>query len=97
MEPWFEVKKQDVIALLDKRKDVFPWGDHPDEKYRCLVFFEDGTVSMTVDEFFENEGGNYECLRFYTTYIGDSIEDYKKLSEEELVSKAYNAWCGGAR
>ena len=38
MEDWFTVKKEDVIDELDKRKDCLPWGEHSDEKYRCLVF-----------------------------------------------------------
>lgn len=97
MEPWFDINKKDVIAVLEKRKYCFPWGDHPDEKYRCLVFWEDGAVFMTVDEFFEVDSETYECLRYYTTFIGNSIEDYNKLTEEELASKAYSAWCSGAR
>lgn len=97
MEPWFRVKEKDVIDLLDKRKDCFPWGIHPDEKYRCLVFREDGAIYMTVNEFRRIDSGTYECLRFYTAFIGNSMEDYTKLSEEELASKAYGAWCSGAR
>lgn len=97
MEPWFDINKKDVIAVLEKRKDRFPWGNHPDEQYSCLVFWEDGAVFMTVNEFFEVDPETYECLRYYTTFIGNSIEDYNKLTEEELASKAYSAWCSGAR
>lgn len=97
MEPWFEVKEKDVIEILEKRKDCFPWGEHPDETYRCLVFREDGVIRMTVDEFFKTDAETYECLRFYTEYIGNTIEDYKKLTEAEIASKAYRAWCSGAR
>ena len=97
MEPWFEVKKKDVIDVLDKWKDCFPWGDHPDEKYSCLVFWEDGIIRMTVHQFYEIGAETYECLRFYTTFIGNKMEDYINLTEEELASKAYSAWCSGAR
>ena len=97
MEPWFEIKKNDVIALLERRKDRLPWGNHPEEKYRCLVFWEDGVIRMTVDEFALVDETTYECLRFYTTFIGDSIEAYNKLSEDQLASLAYSAWCSGAR
>ena len=97
MDPWFKVKRKDVIAILEKRKDSFPWGDHPDEKYRCLVFREDDVIRMTVNEFHKIDFGTYECLRFYTTFIGNTIEDYNKLTEEEIASKAYSAWCSGAR
>lgn len=97
MEPWFQVRKKDVIDLLDNRKNCFPWGDHPEEKYRCLVFREDGVIRMTVDEFYEIDAQTYECLRYYTEFIGDTIEDYKKLSKEEIAAKAYRAWCSGAR
>jgi len=97
MEPWFEVKIEDVIAELEKRKDCMPWGEHPDEKYRCLVFREDGVVRMCVDEYYELDANTYECMRYYTTFIGNTIEDFNKLSEDELASKAYSAWCSGAR
>lgn len=97
MEPWFEVNKKDVIALLEKRKDRLPWGEHPDEKYCCLVFWEDGVIRMTVDEFYEADDSTYECLRFYTTYIGDTIEKFNSLTDDELASLAYSAWCSGAR
>lgn len=97
MEPWFEVNKKDVIDVLDKRKDCLPWGNHPDEKYQCLVFWDDGEIFMTVDEFYEIDSETYECMRYYTTIIGNTIEDYKKLTEEEIASKAYSAWCSGAR
>ncbi|MCQ2513031.1 MAG: hypothetical protein MJ092_06600 [Lachnospiraceae bacterium] len=52
---------------------------------------------MTVDEFYEKDTETYECLRFYTTFLGNSMEDYQNLSEEELASKAYRAWSSGAR
>lgn len=97
MEVWFEVKKKDIIDLLEKKKDCFPWGNHPDEKYRCLVFWEDGMIRMTVDEFYEKDVNTYECCRFYTNFLGDTIEEYRNMTEEQLASKAYNTWCSGAR
>lgn len=97
MEDWFAVKKKDVIAELEKRKDRLPWGEHPDEKYRCLIFWEEGVIRMCVDEYYELDADTYECLRYYTTFIGDKIEDYNNLSEDEMVSLAYGAWCSGAR
>lgn len=97
MEPWFTVQKKDVIAVLDKKKDRLPWGEHPDEKYHCLVFWDDGAVYMTVNEFYELDSQTYQCLRLYTDFIGKTIEDYTKLTEDALASKAYRAWCSGAR
>lgn len=97
MDPWFEVKKKDVIAVLEKRKGCFPWGGHPEEKYSCLVFWEDGVIRMTVDEFYELDEDTFECMRFYTDFIGNTLGDYTGLTEEELASKAYRAWCSGAR
>lgn len=67
------------------------------KKYRGLVFWEDGVIRITVDEFYEIDDETYECMRFYTESIGNSMEDYEKLTEEEIASKAYNAWCSGAR
>lgn len=67
------------------------------KKYRCLVFWEDGVIRITVDEFYEIDDETYECMRFYTEFIGNSMEYYEKLTEEEIASKAYNAWCSGAR
>lgn len=97
MEAWFDVNKSDVIALIEKRKDCMPWGEHPDEKYICLVFWEDGVIRMTVDEFFEVDENKYSCCRFFTTILADTLEEYENMSEEKFVSIAYNAWCTGAR
>lgn len=96
MEEWFEVKKENVIDILERTKAGFPWGEHPDEKYTCLVFYEDEVIRMTVDEFFEIDN-NYECCRYYTTILADSLEEYEKLTDEQISKKAYNAWCTGAR
>lgn len=97
MEPWFTVKKKDVIAVLKKSKGCAPWGGSADEKYACLVFWDDGAVYMTVNQFREVDADTYECLRFYTDYIGRTLEDYTNLTEEKLASAAYRAWCSGAR
>ena len=97
MEVWFSVRKKDVIALLEMRKDCFPWGDHPEEKYRCLVFREDGMICMTVDEFYEADGQSYECCRYYTTVAAETEDEFRVLTKEKLASMAYSAWCSGAR
>ena len=93
----FKVKKKDVIALLDKRKDIFPWGNNPDEKYKCLVFWKKNVICMTVNEFYKIDDETYECIHFYTTIVGKTLDEYDRLNEEELASIAYNAWCSGAR
>lgn len=95
--PWFRVPRKDVITLVEMRKDRHPWGDHPDEKYRCLIFHEDGVIRMTVDEFHKVDAHAYECCRFYTAKLCSTIEELKQLTEDELSSRAYNAWCSGAR
>ena len=97
MDAWFEIKKKDVIALLERRKDRSPWYIAPDEKYRCLVFWEDGIVRMTVNEFYEIDPDTYECCRFYTGKIGTTVEDFETMTEDQFVSAAYNFWCDGAR
>ena len=97
MEAWFAVKKESVIDILERKKDSFPWGEHPDEKYICLVFWDDDKIFMTVDEFFEVDAAEYECCRFYTTYVADNMEAYKSKTDSELSSLAYSAWCSGAR
>lgn len=97
MEVWFEVKKENVIELLERVKNGLPWGDHPDEKYSCLIFWEDGKISITVNEFYELDNGDYECCRYYTDIIANTIDEYNSLTDEKISSKAYNAWCSGAR
>jgi hypothetical protein len=69
MGDWINVKAKDVITILEKAKTGFPWGNYPNEKYRCLIFWYKNRINMTVNEF----------------------------SDEQLASKAYNAWCTGAR
>ena len=93
----FKVKKKDVIELLEKRKNGFPWGHCPNEKYKCLIFWENGVIFMTVNEFHEINSEAYECLRPYTVSIGGTLTDYEKLTEADIEIIAYNAWCTGAR
>lgn len=95
--PWFEVPRRDVIALVEMRKDRHPWGNHPDEKYRCLIFWEDSVIWMTVDEFHKVDAQTYEFCRFYTTRLCSTVEELNQMTEEELASRAYQAWCSGAR
>lgn len=97
MEPWFEVKKSDVIDLVTKRKNGLPWGDHPDETYSCLIFREDGVIRMTVNEFYKLDAQTYECCRFYTDILAGTLEEYRAMNPEQFAAKAYNAWCSGAR
>lgn len=97
MEAWFNVKKEDVIDILERTKDSFPWGDHPDEKYYCLIFYEDNIIRINVDMFYETEDGSYECCRYYTDKLADTISEYEKITDEQISIKAYNAWCSGAR
>lgn len=97
MEPWFEVKKSDVIDLVTKRKNGLPWGDHPDETYSCLIFREDGLIRMTVNEFYKLDAQTYECCRFYTGILAGTLEEYRAMNPEQFAAKAYNAWCSGAR
>lgn len=97
MEVWFDVDKKDVIEIVEKRKDCFPWGNQPDEKYSCLIFWEDGIIRMTVDEFFELDDNTFECCRYYTDRIADTLEEYKAITDEKFASAAYSAWCSGAR
>ena len=97
MEPWFEVKKSDVIDLVTRRKDGFPWGNHPDETYSCLVFWEDGVIRMTVNEFYKLDAYTFECCRFYTDTLAQTLEDYRIMNLEQFAAKAYRTWCSGAR
>ena len=97
MEVWFDVDKKDVIEIVEKRKDCFPWENHPDEKYSCLIFREDGIIRMTVNEFFELDDHTFECCRYYTDRIADTLEEYKAITDEKIALAAYSAWCSGAR
>lgn len=96
MDAWFEVDKKDVICVEKRRKTGRPWGDHPDETYAYLVFRDEGRILMVVNAF-HDRGGIYSCCRFYTEFLGNSEEEFRKLSEQDLAAKAYNAWCSGAR
>lgn len=97
MEPWFEVKTNDVIALVTKRKGCFPWGGRSDETYCCLVFWEDGVIRMTVNEFYRQNAHTFECCRFYTDTLAKTLEEYSAMPDEKFSAKAYSAWCSGAR
>lgn len=97
MEHWVCVKATDVINVFEKTKTGFPWGNYLNEKYRCLIFWYNNRIHMTVDEFYKSDETTYACCRFYTTELCHTIDEYKRLSDEQLSSKAYNAWCTDAR
>lgn len=75
MGDWINVKAKDVITILEKAKTGFPWGNYPDEKYRCLIFWYKNRINMTVNEFYNSNGETYSCCRFYTTELCLTIDD----------------------
>ena len=105
--PYYEVKKADVIALIEKRKDHYPWiisFEDPDrtfacreKTYRCLVYRHEGWIRLTVDEFREKDADSYECCRSYSGTIGKTLEDFTGMTEDRFEALAYNTWCNGAR
>ena len=97
MSDWFKVKAADVVELLERRKDRLPWGYHPEQIYRCLIFQKDGRFFMTVDQFRREENGSYACLRPYTAEIAETMENYRDMPDEAFVKKAYNTLMSGAR
>lgn len=94
---WYKIKEDNVIDIIEKRKDSLPWGNYPDKKCRCLIFWKDAKIFMTVDEFYKKEDNCYLCCKYYTSVIADSLDDYNTMPEEKFISKAYNTWMSGAR
>ena len=94
---WFEVQKKDVIAIVEKKKDRHPWYIDPNASYRCLIYrgSDSGEIFMTVDEFRTGDSG-YLCCPTYSTLLCRNIEEYRSLSEDTFVRKAYNTWMNGA-
>ena len=76
MGDWINVKAKDIITILEKAKTGFPWGNYPDEKYRCLIFWYKNRINMTVNEFYNSNGETYSCCRFYTTELCLTIDEY---------------------
>ena len=97
MEDWIHINTNDVISIFEKAKTGFPWGNYPNEKYRCLIFWYKNRINMTVNEFYNLNETTYSCCRTYTIAFCLTIDEYKKISDEQLAEKAYNAWCTGAR
>ena len=48
MEDWIHINTNDVISIFEKAKTGFPWGNYPNEKYRCLIFWYKNRINMTV-------------------------------------------------
>lgn len=95
---WYSyIDEKDVICELHRNKVDNPWGNYHNEQYHCLVYWEDGMIRMTVDEYHRMEDGKYKCCRPYSTVIGNKLEEFEEMSEEQISSKAYNTWCTGAR
>lgn len=97
MSDWQKVKAADVVELIERRKDRLPWGYHPEQIYRCLIFQKAGRIFMTVDQFRREENGGYACLHSYTAEIAETMEDYRDMPDEEFVKKACNTLMSGAR
>ncbi len=95
MADWL-VDQKDVLRLFTRKK-VWPWGYTGDEYYKCLVFQRDGYVWMTVEQFDETENHSYICWREYTGFIGGTLDEFMKESEQEQINLEYNIWCAGAR
>ena len=85
MGDWINVKAKDVITILEKAKTGFPWGNYPDEKYRCLIFWYKNRINMTVNEFYNSNGETYSCCRFYTTELCLTIDEYNKKDKDEQI------------
>lgn len=97
MEAWFKIKSTDVLEIIEKRKNCWPWGNYSDKKYKCLIFRKKGRILITVDEFYKENDNRYSCCSFYTAEIAETIDEYNNMTEEEFVAKAYNTWMSGAR
>lgn len=41
---WYMIKEDAVIDIIEKRKDRLPWGNYPNQKYRCLIFWKDEQI-----------------------------------------------------
>lgn len=94
---WYMIKEDAVIDIIEKRKDRLPWGNYPNQKYICLIFWKDEQIYMTVDTFYKDDDNCYLCCKYYTSVIAKSMDDYNSMPEEKFVLKAYNTWMTGAR
>ena len=41
---WYMIKEDAVIDIIEKRKDRLPWGNYPNQKYICLIFWKDEQI-----------------------------------------------------
>lgn len=84
-------------ACITKEK-TYPWGtDDLVKTYKCLVFWRSDRVYMCVERFVELSTNEYRCCPEYTWSIGQTLESFTEMSEQQFVDKAYNIWCNGAR
>ncbi len=91
------VIRDDVIACITKEK-TYPWGtDALVKTYKCLVFWRSDRVYMCVDCFVELPTNEYRCCPEYTRSIGETLESFTEMSEQQFVDEAYCIWCNGAR
>jgi hypothetical protein len=89
------IDKKDVICDVKKSK-TGDWGHNPDEFYYYIVYWHKGRIWITVNGFYPYND-RYHCERSYSRIIGDKIEDFENMTEAEITSEAYGAWCDGAR
>ena len=96
-------KRQRAIAAAMRKRNASR--DYDDDWYpvirddviACIVFWRSDRVYMCVERFVELSTNEYRCCPEYTWSIGQTLESFTEMSEQQFVDKAYNIWCNGAR
>lgn len=90
MEDWIHINTNDVISIFEKAKTGFPWGNYHNENYRRLILCYKNKINMTVNEFYTLNEATHSCCRPYTIALCLTINEYKKVFDEQLAANAYN-------
>lgn len=80
------------------KKDVLLYGiTHTSLAGRAFIVYPCGNEIRVNTDFQEKQNGILKCCLHYDRMLCRTIEEYRKLTIEEIESQAYGSWWDGAR
>lgn len=80
------------------KKDVILYGTtHQSLGGRAFIVYPCGKEIRVNTEFEELPNGILKCCLHYDRMLCRTVEDYRRLTIDEIESQAYGAWMDGAR
>lgn len=89
---FFKIRKENIILLGTTHK---PLGEHS-----FIVYADEKNENRKIrvnTDFSESSNGIFSCCKYYDRGLCYNIEDFRKMTIEEIEQQAYGSWMDGAR